>query len=63
MIIIMYVLYFLYQHKYIIHSTDELGTGNYRFIELGISVVLVAIGLRFIFYTALSMSKRNKLSN
>jgi uncharacterized protein len=57
------ILYFLYQHKYIIHSTDELGTGNYRFIELGISLVLVAIGLRFIFYTALPMSERDKLSN
>jgi membrane protease YdiL (CAAX protease family) len=57
------IIYYLYQQEYIFHTTDELGTGNFKLIEVGSSVLLVAIGLRFIFLKTIQMSKQNKLSN
>jgi membrane protease YdiL (CAAX protease family) len=43
------IVYYLFQHGKIFHTTDELGTGAFSLTELLFSILLVSVGLRFIY--------------
>jgi len=55
------VMYYLFQHNYISYTSDELGTGNFVIIELVISILLVSLGLRYV-YLKRTILPVNKIS-
>jgi membrane protease YdiL (CAAX protease family) len=50
------VVYYLYQHNFIQQTTDDLGTGEYTWIELIVSIILIVFGLRYIYLRTLIKS-------
>lgn len=43
------VVYYLYQHNFIQQTTDDLGIGEYKLIELIVSIILIVFGLKYIY--------------
>jgi membrane protease YdiL (CAAX protease family) len=56
------IIYYLYQHNLIQHTTDELGIGEYKSIELIVSIILVVLGLKFIFSKTFINQTSQKIS-
>jgi len=57
------IVYYLNQHNFILYTTDHLGTGETKIIEVIVSIILVVIGLRLIFLKTFINSSHQKIIN